>query len=332
MENTMVVSTPQETQISQPVTSRVPDVSLDPMDFQKEINKIAAEQGSKIENGNVVPLVQETKQPEQAVTQPQVEAVPKPVPVPPKFQTQDGNIDIEKVQKATFDAKQALERYAEMEKEISRKRNELNKLQTQPPPAAAPQTYAQPYQQPYPQQPQLTPDLINQAIAKNGAGPVLLELQQLTFNAATEQARTFYEGQIQELRNRVEAKDRASELQTIADIDPWVYTEEGIKTLGNVRQQKPWLNNAPEPWLESYKAYKAEQFLRSTPSVQTPNPMAPQRAPATPVGAGNRSTPQTPSFAVLSQDKRMMDSMLNNMSPEQQNQFWEQAFKAGGLK
>ena len=93
-ENTMTVSTPVEVQMSNPVTPSVPEINTDPSAFQQELAKIAAEQGQKLENGNVVPItpIIEPQTPTQAVVQPQATTQPQ-VNVPEKFQTSDGQPD-----------------------------------------------------------------------------------------------------------------------------------------------------------------------------------------------------------------------------------------------
>lgn len=336
-DNTMVISTPQETQMNNPVVPSVPDISLDPMDFQKEIAKIAAETGQTITNGNVVPA-QEPTQPVQAEVQPPVEnisipATPQPVQVPPKFQTPDGQVDLERVQKSTINAEAALEKYRALETELRQKQNEVNKLKTQTaqsfgqPPV---QTYTPPPQQPvnpwqqYQPQP-LTPDVINQALAKSqNPGQILYETAQIMAQSAYQQARQEAAQDFQALRDRFETKERLTELQTIADKDPWVFSDTGIQTLNAIRQAKPWLNNAPEPWMEAYKVYKADQVLSPIPSVQTPTPqVGTVKAPPTPVQTAVRTNQTMPNFANMG--KEDLNLMLDKMTPQQQQQFWRTA-------
>lgn len=336
MENTMTVSQPTETQMSHPVVPTVPDVSLDPMDFQKELAKIAAESGQKIENGNVVPAI-EPMQP-QAVVQPEPQATTQPVQVPQKFQTPDGQVDLQKVQQSTVNAEAALERYRALEVELRQKQNVVHKLQEQPPqqspqrPQTAPQ-YAPPPQQPQNPwqtfQPQLTPDVINQALAKSqNPGQILYETAQIMANDAAQraysQARMEAAQEYQNLSQRFESKERMTELQGIADRDPWVFSDEGIKALGAIRQSKPWLNNAPEPWLEAYKVYKADQVLSPISQVQTQTPtVGTAKVPPTPVQTANR-TNQAPlsSETIARMSQAEINAMLDKMTPAQQQGFY----------
>lgn len=177
----------------------------------------------------------------------------------------------------------------------------------------------------------ITPEMINQDLAnRKNPGQTILEVSQAlaaqAYAQAKAEAEAGYLARYQELQVQVDAGRRQSELQKIAENDPWVFSPDGIEKLGAIRQAKPWLNNAPEPWTEAYKVYKAEQVLRSPSTVQTPNPLAQAvRAPATPVSASNRNAPQMPSLAALSQDRGALNALLDKMPPEQQAAFWRAA-------
>jgi len=342
MENTMSVTTPTETQISNPVTPVIPDISLNPMDFQKEMAKIAAEHGMKLEGGNVVPaamgptdgnVVQTQTQKAELPAGPKAAAQPIPLQaaeqprVPEKFQTSDGQVDLEKVAKSTINAEEALKRYQDLEVELRRKQNEVNALKLNP-------VQVEP-QQPVPQAmqtqqvSQLTPELINKALedTKN-PGKVLLDLLAIRDQAVYSQARTDIMAEVSPLKARVENQQRQAELQTIADRDPWVFSEEGIKALSAVRASKPWLNSAPEPWLEAYKDVLATREMQKSGSqVLTPTPTASTvRAPATPVEAGNRTQAQAPSLAQLANDPRALNKFLDSLPNEAaRSAFWRSA-------
>lgn len=345
MENTMTVQTTTEVPVSEPVKPTIPDVSLDPMDFQKELAKIAAETGQKLENGNAVPLdappdLQAQAPAPQSPAAEQAQALGE-VKVPPKFQTPDGQVDVTKVEKSTLHAEAALKRYQALEAELRQKQNEVAQLKAQPaqpwvqtqapwqsaavntPPANAPA------QNPAAAQ-ALTPDAINRALeATKNPGQVLLELQAMTYAAALENARREYDARFNELRERQEAEARKVELQKIAERDPWVFSEEGIKELASVRQNKPWLNASPEPWLEAYRSYVAERELNRAGASQAVNPnptSVAAKAPATPAnGTGRTVLPAGPSIQALSNDREALNAFLDKMTPEQQRAFWTAA-------
>ncbi len=343
-ENTMVLSQPTETQMSDPVKTSTTEINADPMAFQQEIAKIAAEQGMKIENGQVVPVsepsaqvqtpVQEPTQTPQAVAQPLQtlqEAAPQPVQVPQKFQTSDGRPDVTKIEKSTVHAEAAYRKYAEIEAQLRQKQNEVNRLRTQPEQQQTAPFYGQ--SQPQAVQPQfiqpmsfnpLDPNAINNALAQSqNPGEVLRQINLMTFQAAKEQAKAELFPEIQALRAQHEAKSRSDELQRIAEKDPWVFSDDGIKTLGDIRQNKPWLNQAPEPWLEAYRSYKAEQAVSPSQQVFTPTPTAQTpRAPAPAVQAQARTNPMMPPLAAISQSRDATNQFLDQMSPQQQEAFW----------
>lgn len=325
MEQSMAVSTPNQVNVVDPVKPVIPDISLDPMDFQKEIQKIASEQGMKIENGNVVPkqevpIGQEQSAPE-AVSQPQ--QAETQLKVPEKFQTQNGQIDLEKVQKSAINAEEALRRYQEQEAELRRQMNTVRDLktqvQTQPPQTQMQQAPVVPQQS---QVPQLTPEIINDALTKTqNPGRVLLDLLAVRDQAVYHQARTDIMAEIEPVRQRVENAQRKVELEDIYKKDQWVFSEEGIKTLSQIRINKPWLNNAPEPWREAYRDYLADKEMGRTASQASTN--QPVKAPPTPINGGNRTQTPSPSLASLANDPAALNRFLDSLPDEKaRSSFW----------
>ena len=315
-----------EQHVSAPLTQvAVPDVSLNPSNFQAEIAKIAAEQGLKIENGNAVPIAApETIRPVQAAPAPVQQTVTpaQPAQVPEKFQTPDGQVDLQKVQKSTVNAEEALQRYLTLERELRQTQANVNRLQSgqaqQPQPVQQPLQYA-------PQAPnalpQITPDLINQALERGkNPGQVLFELTQIAQQAAYEQATANAASQIKAINERVEAKERRDQLNEVARTDEWVFTKEGQEILAGVAKSNPWVMGAPNPWQAAYHLYKGQSQQQSTP-VQMPNPTAQTaKAPATPVNAG--SIVGGPGIAQLSRNPSQLNAMLNGMTKEQETAFW----------
>ena len=332
-EQTMVVTQPQavETGYQEPVKEAVPEISTDPMDFQKEIQKIAEEQGVVIQpDGQVVPVQQQAEPEPRAEASPQLaedrtQAGEKPeVKVPDKFLTKDGKVDEEKVAKSTLHAEEAVKRYLEKEAELRRLTQKVNNLSKTAP------------QDPQPQQPTnlgagLTADKINEALKNtNNPGQVLLELSQLTYQAAYQQALLDSRVELDQVRGQVESEQRSRELQAIAQRDPWVFSEEGIKKLFEIRQANPHINAAPEPWKAAYKEHLANEVLSQKLGlqVQMPNPTATAapKAPPAPAGAANRVTPQPKiNLEEIASDPKRLSAHLDTLSLEQQALFWKKA-------
>lgn len=327
-EQTAVATAVPEIHVENKVNPVPPEISTDPRDFQKEIQKIAEEKGGKLVDGKFVPNPpdgtqvpepQAAPKPEDSTSQPQAGAQPE-VKVPEKFLGKDGQIDQEKLQKSTVNAEEAIKKYLEKERELRKLQNEVHGLEKIPPP--------QPQPQPQAQVPgAITPDAINEALRRtSNPGQVMYELAQLAAEDGYRRALSDFRSEIGSIRDRVESDQRTRELKTIADKDPWVFSVEGIQKLSEIRQAKPWLNNAPEPWKEAYLSYLADKQLGQASQVQMPNP-APTtvKAPATPVGGANRVQAQVPNFSDLANDKARLNAYLDTLTPEQQKSFWKTA-------
>lgn len=324
MENTMTVDATPETPINLPVASTPPDISLNPADFQKELAKIADEKGLKLVDGNAVPKAEPV-----AVAQPtptQVPAAAQPE-VPEKFKTPEGQVDVQKVEKSILHADDALKLYREKETELRKQMQTVHNLQTQVP-AQSPQQFLNPQA--------ITPEAINQALEQTkNPGQVLLQLQQMTYQAAYNQALADARVQVDQVNARLESDARGRELQAIANIDPWVFSNEGMNKLTEIRQQYPWINQSPEPWKEAYDKHLALQAkAKLTGSVQMPNPTAQTvMAPATPVGAVPQAQKtQTINIDKLAQNPAKLNAYLNSLSPAQQDAFWSNAKQTGAMR
>lgn len=235
-----------------------------------------------------------------AVTPPTAEGQPpaqgQAPEVPAKFQDANGGLDEAKLEKSTVSIEARLAQYREKEKELTQKAQKASEKTPDSPP---PQQQAQvtPAQTAMTLD-QVTPQMIEESIAKNGQGNVIMELMQMARSEGVAQATQQVQGTVAGLQGRIESRERAEELTAIAKDDPWVFTDEGMKTLVSIRQSKPWLNEAPEPWKEAYRDYKATQALgqstvaRLNPQVSTSTPQAQAgRVPPTPAGAAG-SIPQ----------------------------------------
>lgn len=340
MEMTMVTQPTEVDANVAPPAPVVPEISTDPMDFQKEINKIAAEMGVSIKPDSTVttePASSEAKVPvaepvqpgieeptiPEGTEQPKTQAADKTETVPDKFKAPDGGVDQGKLLKSSVHVEEALRRYQEKEAELKRTINNVNALEKS---AVQPQTQTQGQPQQVRGLHDITPQMIEEEIKLNGAGVALQKLSQLAYQQALNDARAQVSGEVEQIKSTVESRQRADELREIAKTDPWVFTEEGISTLAAIRQSKPHLNHARDPWKEAYRDYLAEKVLqqRSSSQVLTPTPKAPTaKAPATPVGAVNK-TDQTKAQVNIN-DPKALNAYLDKLTPAQQAEFWKRS-------
>lgn len=291
----------------------VKNFSGNPGDFAKDIASIAAEMGVQSPLAPQEPVAEEqpeveaTAQPEPEKGQPQAAEQPKPE-VPKKFQTADGQLDESKLEKSTKDAETALEKYKAMEAELKRKQNEVRKLQSgvgqeQPKPQAEPESFEA---------------LIEQDVQKQGLGKTLAKLFEAAKDAAYQQARQDVEGVAQEIHwNKMER-----ELEAIGKSDPWVFSEEGMNTLGGILNERPYLQQSPRKWTEAYEIHLGRKALQEMngSQVKTPTPTAKTaKAPASPVSAASRSA--APKVNI--NDPKELEAYLNKMSPSDQEKFWD---------
>lgn len=271
-------------------------------------------------------------QPEAVVTPPAVPvpaavvpapAVPAPVEVPDKLKGPDGKLDEGKLLKSFLDA----------EKELGRRGNEINRLKTGS--QAAP--VAQPVQ-PTTQTPaNLTPfeiqvanDLIRNAAAAGQEMPqayaiaqarVMIGLQEATHRANTEA--TF--SRVEELDRKLAESENEKKLSIIKRDYPGVITPQGFEKLLAIRQEKPWINQAENPWQEAVEILLGrEPQLRAHGQVSIPNPMGTQQtAPPLPV-----VPVQVPSAPLKLDTPEKVEAYVKTLTPTQEAEFWTRS----GLK
>ena len=262
----------------------------------QDLQNVAREMGVSLDrDGNVVeapaqpsPVSQPAPVPqhvESAPAQPQAAEQPatQPVQVPQKFQNPDGTPNVEKIVKSTLSADEAIAKYRAKEKELSQIQNRVNN----PPPQPV---------QPQPQQGVYLSDL-ERGVASDLMREAAALGSPISEGQAVAQARVMarlaeakYTAELNataDLRTKVEDYQRTLELKEMLDKDPALLSGEMADALWKVRQDNPWLNNAPEPWKAAYHYYRG-QYGHAT-QVQTPTPMGPTvKAPPTPVGPVTR--------------------------------------------
>lgn len=299
--------------------SPAPQVSLDWTNMKKDMDNIAAE----LNQGDMGPLVVEAVAPEipvqagltDATAQPLPAAAPvtTPVPVVPnslkKFANADGKIDNEKVYKS----------FLEAEKQLGRLQNQLHQQTAAGPVPIEPQPQA-PFVSVNPFAQQVATDLQAQGFDPTTAqrlSPVLVKLAEAQYQAAVAQGQAQYE----QVRIFQQDQSRKDELKAIAERDPQMFSDEGIKILMAYRQSRPWINQSPEPWKEAYRQYVADRALEAqTPGQQvyTPIPNKAPTAPPAPVGAAGRAAIGVPQFNTVAE----LNAHLDKLTHAQQDEFW----------
>ena len=267
-------------------------------------------------------------------TQP-IEAVATDVPV--KFQTPEGTADLAKVEKSTVNAEAAIAKYREKERELRQLQNKVNDLQKQAPTIQQEQMPA-PVNYAAPDLGQVTPQQIMEDLIQNG----------MSVDAAKQQATTLYklamiaqdtgyrrasqdlEQRFTVINERVQAESQQKELEAIAQSDPWVFSEDGLKTLSEIRQANPYLNHSDRPWQAAYEKHLANQYKqqRAGGLVKTPTPKAPA-ALVTPVGAAPtpEAAPQI-DFA----NRASYETRLNKMSEDNALDLLAKELSRRGMK
>lgn len=232
------------------------------------------------------------------VAQPPVEAAkvepkPEPVAIPEKFAKPDGTVNQEALEKSTFDAAQALEKYRALERELKQKINAVNQAKRgfQLPNDIATQPQAQP------QHPPTFEEAVEASVKTKGLGATLAELTRI----AAEDARQKALAEVQELREEAAWNRRERDLNSALSKRPEFARAEKIEELAKRIEASPFLQNAPNPWLAAMKDYLGDQALNSTvqSQVMNPNPKGPTAQPA-PVGPV--TVPQVPTAPKLTPD------------------------------
>lgn len=311
-----------------PVVATPPHVSLEPTDFKSEIAKIAAEQGLIINaEGDAVPKDTPPTPAPQASAQPvpPLAAEQPPVQVPEKFQAPDGTADLAKIEKSTLSAEAAIAKYREKETELRKLQNAVNQA-PQAPQVTQPQVPQQAFS--LPELAGITPQMVEEEIKANGAGVAVMKMVAIATQAAKQAALNETKSEVAQLRDTIESRQRVEQLQEIAKTDPWVYTEEGMNKLFEIRAAKPYLNAAPNPMDAAYREHLADQALkqRTQGTVNMPTPTAgTAKAPPTPVSAPPRSNSQD-QLLQLANDPKRLNAYLDTLQPKAQEALWDKLF------
>jgi hypothetical protein len=294
-------------------------------DFQKDLEMLTGNKPAETEAVTEVKPLEATtpeaepvqpEQPQATETETKEKAV-----IPDKFRNPDGTVNQERIEKSTMDADTAYQKYREAEIALKQQMNKVNQVKNTTP-------VAQNEQQVQPEQQETQPNTfaaqIEADVKKHGLGAVLERLH----SAAEQSAVVLMYGKISNVLLETELSQRQRELESIAKNDSWVFTKEGIDTLSKIRQDKPWVNGAPEPWKQAYKEHLADRAMKQMggSQVQKPTPSG-QTAPATPVGPVSHPK-QTPKVDISNMNKEQLDAEISKMDPKQQAAF----FASQGLR
>ena len=303
-----------------PTPQTAAEFSGKPGDLMADLAALKAEQtpAPVVEAPVAVVEPEVTKEPEQSATTPAT-------PVPAKFKDAEGKPDQAKIEKSLFNAEQALAKYAEIEKQMRQKQNEVAALKlgspipVTPTPQAAPQNV-----QLTPFEIQVAQDLINEAAAAGQEMPQAYAIAQARVTVKMMEAKHSAELSMTEgLRQKLEDQDRRKELEAIAQDDNTILSPEGIAALSKIRMEKPWVNQSSTPWAAAYDIYLADQIRqqRINGQVQTPTPTAKTaKAPPTPVNAAPRAVVK--SQAPTLETKAQVDAYVSTLDPKKEAEFW----------
>lgn len=306
------------------VTPEVPaEFSGKPGDLKKDLAMLQQEMTPKPQMPPVVEQVQ-TVEPGQPATAPVT-------PVPDKFKAPDGTVSEEKVVKSTVHAEEALAKYAEIERKLRQKQNEVAALKQgapipQPPAQVPANVQLSPFEI------QVAQDYINESAALGYQMPQAQAIAQARVQIRLyEAAQAARMDSTESLRQRLDDADSRRELESIAANDPWVLSLKGIEALGKIRQERQHVNHSATPWTAAYREYLADTVLqqRLSGQVQTPTPQAKAaQPPATPVNAVTRVSvkPTGPDFGAMNSDQ--ITAYATALDPKAEAAFW----KSRGLK
>lgn len=305
-----------------PQTPQVNDgFSGAPGDLQKDLALLAGTQEAPKDS----PVTPEPEQPAQ-----EAHGTAPETPVPDKFKNPDGTLNDEKLAKSKA---AALAEYHKIEAELRKAQNERAQLRNQPQPPT------QPVQDPV----QLTAlergmaeDLIREAAAFGQQMPEWQAIAQARVIARGLEAKHAAEISVtEEIKQKFEDQERERQLTSIAEHDAWVFSPEGIKTLHEIRQSYPHVNQSKEPWQAAYDQHLANEVKKQRLSgmVQTPTPKAPTaKAPAPPVGAAPRAVvqPSMPDFSGMPSDQ--ITAYAKSLGDDKaEDAFWAKVFQQRGL-
>ena len=300
-----------------------PEFTGAPGNFMQDLAVLAAERAARQQAAPPAPVVEPT--PPQPETTKATATAPV-TDVPAKFKNEDGTASQEKIAKSTFNAEEALAKYAEIERKLRQTQNGVAALRQGAPvsvPTAALPAQVNTYS---PFEVQVAQDLI-QAHAEAGIQlPQGQALAQARVSVKLLEARHAAEASLTDsLRERLDSQDRRTELESIALNDPWVMSPEGIETLGKIRESYQHVNASPRPWTAAYDQHLANQVKqqRLAGQVTIPTPTArTARPPATPVQAVARVTvkPTEPNFSGMTSEQ--ISAHAASLGPKGEAAFW----------
>lgn len=318
--NQATVSIPNQGESAPPTP--MPEFSGAPGDLQKDLALLAKQQNPQPPVVEEAPVVEPQTEPEQSATTPAT-------PVPDKFKNPDGTVNLEKVEKSTLSAKEALDRYRQIEREMRQQQNKVHSLglPSQPQPAQ-PSTTQIPVNQPLsPLEQAMAQDMINTAAELGQQMPQAYAIAQARVIARGFEAKHAAELSVTEsIRQELDDEKRDRELSDIAKHDQWVLSPEGIATLADIRQRYPHVNAAKNAWTAAYDQALAERVKkeRQAGQVQTPNPTAKtaNRLPPTPVNAAPRVVvkPSEPNMSNWSTEQ--INNYVDGLPKKDQAAFW----------
>jgi len=264
--------------------------------------------------------------------EPEQPATAPATPVPAKFKNPDGSVNEAAVAKSTHNAEEALARYAEIERALRQKQNEVAALKN-PAAVQAPQAPQVPVNLPLsPLELSMAQDLLNEAAALGFQMPQAQAIAQARVMARGLEAKHAAElNVVQDIRQRMEIQDRRTELEKIAENDPWVLSPEGVETLSKIRESRSHVNASPTPWTAAYREHLADQVMQSrlTGQVPTPTPTAKTaKAPPTPVNAAPRVVVKPAEPDMRGWSSAQINAYVESLPPKEQDAF----FTKRGLK
>lgn len=287
------------------------------------------------------PEAQAPAEPQAQAETPQAETPaqePAKVEVPAKFQAPDGTPDLARVEKSTVNAEAQIAKYLAEEKKLRQLANQVNALRKEVIPQAS-QTIQQI------QAPQAGPDLnlvtpqqIMEDLVSNGMSidmakqmaTTQYKLAMLAKESAYRQAAAESEARYATLNDRIQAEAQQQELKAIAQSDPWVFSEDGLRTLTEIRQANPYLNYSERPWQAAYEKHLANQFRAQRAGVEvnkpTPKTQAELIAPV--------SVPPRPQAApqLDFSNRESYEARLGKMGLDKQIEFLAAELNRRGLK
>lgn len=291
--------------------------------FQDDIQAIAAEQGVSVSTENEVPMPEPEAQPEPAQPEAdkgsaEAEVTQEEKPdIPEKFQDENGDVDVSKVEKATMSAEEALLKYQELEKDLHRKQNQAHQQKQEP--NTEPEAPQVQLNAPQGESLDTIAKQIEDEIKLNGTGVALAKLM----NAISESTYQRSQADLSGLQGTIEGQKQRAELQRIAEQDSWVLSEKGFDTLTQLRQENPWLNQAPSPWQAALEFAKGRGLAPSSKTQSksgSPNPTPEGHQVVTPPSGARNVTPPTPTNEINNKDS--LFKKLDSMTPEQERDFW----------